>query len=147
MNIKNAAAIAALTILAGAPALALANTYVPSPITIGNVDIQPQISGTELNTPGSVSLAFRNVSNVAATDVTFDLNSFGATVARIHDVGTFSPGATIRHRFTDSANASTQTVRVAEVKFADGTVWHGGDAVAAHAMRQAVSMLDSTEGL
>lgn len=124
MNIKNAAAtIAALTLLAGAPAIArAAATDSGNPIVVSNVyfDSANNFKGTG---PGSVSFNFRNTSQTAATDVVFVLDAAGTQVDQFDDRGTFAPGVAIRPTFPTAAEASDVQVKVAQVTFADGSVW------------------------
>jgi hypothetical protein len=132
MNTKHiAASIAALTVLAGAPALAMAQT-VPSqsPITL-NASVQADSGRFDRYVPGVISATFTNTNNVAATDVIFELQSDGAFVDRISDVGTFAPGTTTQHQFPDVYEAPNQQLKVAAVHFADGSVWRSGDATGA----------------
>jgi hypothetical protein len=131
MNTKHiAASIAALAILAGAPALASAQDTSPSPVVL-NASVQPNRGWFGHYVPGAISATFTNTSNVAATDVVFELQSNGAFVNRISDVGTFAPGTTTRHQFSDVYTAPNQQLKVAAVHFADGTVWRSGDATGA----------------
>jgi hypothetical protein len=129
MNMKHvAASIAALTVLAGAPALALAQTAdSQSPILL-TANVQADSGRFDRYVPGVIGATFTNTSNIAATDVVFELSSNGAFVDRIEDVGTFAPGSTTRHTFSDVYAASNQKLTVAEVKFADGNVWRSHDA-------------------
>jgi hypothetical protein len=135
----SSAAIAALAF--ALPLSANAADTSNAPIVLSNVSVQPQVTGTSRFAPGSISLEFRNTSAVPATRVTFEVDAWGSPVHRIEDVGTFAQGATIRHDFPNSSNVPGETVSVAAVTFADGTVWQNDDA-APHALRQAVSELD-----
>ena len=139
MNIKHAAVtLAALSVFA-APALALADGKTPDvPVVISSAIFETAVAGAELNYPalGSVSLEFHNTRAVAATDVTFEVAVFGSPIDEIHDVGTFSKGTTIRHRFVDQSTFGHQTIAVAAVKYADGSVWTAGDDAAPSALRQ-----------
>ena len=124
MNIKQAAAsIAALTILAGGPTMALAATSFPiDPIAISNVNLQPD-GESDGSGPGFVSLQFQNTNNVAATEVVFELDVNGAKVNRFNDVGLFAPGVTVKHAFLNTSADGNAQVSVVKVKFADGSVW------------------------
>jgi hypothetical protein len=124
MNIKHiAASIAALTILAGGPAIALAGTSFSSdPIAVSNVNVQPNGESDGFG-PGFVSMDFQNTSNVDATEVVFELDVDGAKVSRFNDIGSFAPGVTVRHAFLNTSSDSNAQLRIAKVKFADGSVW------------------------
>jgi len=135
----SSAAIAALAL--ALPVSASAAETPNSPIALTNVSVQPQVTGTERFQPGSISLEFRNLSAVPATRVTFEVDAWGSPVHRIEDVGTFAQGATISHDFPNFSNIPGETVSVAAVTFADGSVWQN-DGSAPHALRQAVSQLD-----
>jgi len=141
MNIKQAAAsIAAATLLAGGPALALAdpnaspvavNTASLAPITINRTEIQlPAVSGqmagfglNEVYSPASVTVSFRNTSAVTATNVIFQLDENGTPDGQIDDAGSFAPGATIVHQLSADPRDANEHLSVVEVKFADGSVW------------------------
>jgi hypothetical protein len=124
MTITSAAAtLGAALLLAGAPAVALASD-VPSsnPIAISDIQVQPA-DGGHGNGAGFVSVAFDNTSSQVATEVVFELDVDGAYTDHFNDVGNFTPGTTIRHAFQTDSSAADQQLKVAEVKFADGSVW------------------------
>jgi hypothetical protein len=73
--------------------------------------------------------------------VTFEVDAWGFPVARIDDVGTFAQGATIEHTFPNADGLGDETISVASVQFADGSVWQN-DVAAPQALRQAVSLVD-----
>jgi hypothetical protein len=124
MKIKHiAAAIAALTILAGGPAIALAATNFPTdPIVLSGVNVQAE-NETDGYAPGFVSMEFQNTSNVNAIEVIFELDVNGARVGRFRDIGSFAPGVTVRHAFLNSSTSPEAQLSVAKVKFADGSEW------------------------
>jgi hypothetical protein len=124
MTIKSTAAtLGAALFLATAPAAAYASTATPgAPITISDVQVQPANEGDGRG-PGFVSLAFNNTSNQTATEVVFELDVDGAYSDHFDDVGKFTPGTTVRHAFQTDSDAADQQLKVAEVKFADGSVW------------------------
>jgi len=124
MNIKSTAAtLGAAVILAGAPAVALASAGTSSdPIAISDVQVQPA-DGGHGNGAGFVSVAFDNASSQTATEVVFELDVDGAYAENFNDVGNFTPGTTIKHAFQTDSSASDQQLKVAEVKFADGSTW------------------------
>ena len=73
MNIKRVAtSLAAITILAGVPAIAFADTAVP--ITVNNVQLTP-VDLDNGSGSGAVSVKFTNTSNETATEVVFALDS------------------------------------------------------------------------
>jgi hypothetical protein len=134
----SSAAIAALAI--AMPLSANADTA-SGPIVLTQAQVQPAVTGTSRNVSGLISVEFHNARNVPATKVTFELDAYGAPVRTIDDVGTFSYGATIRHDFPNAAIARDQSISVAAVTFADGSVWRNDGAVP-QPLRQAVSQLD-----
>jgi glucose/arabinose dehydrogenase len=119
------AAAAALALAAGTPALASAATA--PPIAISNVQIEPAGGYANHYLPGIVTVAFRNAAGVAATSVTFQTSDDGATLATFTDAGTFAPGVTVKHSFLTLDDDAEQRLSVAEVRFADGTVWDNTD--------------------
>jgi hypothetical protein len=134
MTIKAAAAVAAIAFLAGAPSITFAAQTTPDPIVVSHVDSQGVPEGAG---PGFLSLSFENASKLTVTEVTFEV--IGSTYfRRIHDVGMFAPGVSIMHSYLGFSGPD-QKVRVAEVDFADGTVWADGQATAPASRRQATS--------
>lgn len=111
-------------------ALALASS---APIVVSDINVQP----TNQQNPGFLSLAFKNTSNVAASEVVFELDANGRYNRQIDDVGTFAPGAIITHGYFDNSGASDQQVKVVKVQFADGTIWSNAEATAPRSRRQA----------
>jgi hypothetical protein len=133
MNIKQtAAAIAAITSLASAPTIALADTTTSSPIVVSHVETQSAGEGR----PGFLSLEFKNTSNVTATKVVFVSNG-PAYFQRIKDVGTFTPGVTITHGFFNYSDTGDQQLTVQEVDFIDGTSWQNDQTLKPRSRRQA----------
>jgi hypothetical protein len=130
MTIKQAAATAAFTVLAALPSIALAALATPDPIAINHVEVQP--TGDGFNA-GFVTVTFTNTSNVTATEVVFQLS--GTTFQRVNDVGTFAPGVQITHAFLYYAHTPDEHVKVAEVDFANGTIWAGGQITASRSLR------------
>jgi hypothetical protein len=126
MNIKKVAvSLAALTILAGAPALAFAQTNVAGdPIAVNSVNVEPSIHG---DGPGSITVNYQNNSNATATEVVFELDVDGALVDTFYDSGSFAPGVAIKHTFTTDTDASQAKIQVSQVTFADGRVWASGN--------------------
>jgi hypothetical protein len=80
-------------------------------------------------TTDGLRIVFENKTSVPATEVGFHVGYRGAT-AFVRDVGTFSPGVSIDHtysEFVDYAYLGTEpnACRAAFVKFADGSEWRG----------------------
>lgn len=121
MNIKRVAtSLAAITILAGVPVLALADTS--APVTVDAVRVSP-VDLDNGSGVGSVAVNFKNTSDKTATEVVFALDNNGTQFDTFYADGSFAPGASIVQTFdtTDDYNASQ--VKVEEVKFSDGSVW------------------------
>jgi hypothetical protein len=104
------------------------------------------------STSSGIAIEFVNESNQAATLVNFAVDSSGDHFV-IRDVGTFSPGISIKHQYKNGFGqafilpafiAPNVTCHVASVKFADGTVWRKGQAAAA--TTQPVSAVPSQRG-
>jgi hypothetical protein len=122
MKLTSIAAAAAVLALGVAPALASAQTTAPVALTASSA--QPQIlDGSGYNTTGIADVTFVNTSNVPATEVDFTLSSNGEPLATLRDVGTFSPNVSVSHTFANDQTARDEQLSIAEVKFADGTVW------------------------
>jgi hypothetical protein len=113
-----------------APVLALASS---APIAVSDINFQT----TNQQNPGFLSLAFKNTSNVAASEVVFELDENGHYSRKIDDVGTFAPGVTIKHGYFDFSTASDQDVKVIKVQFVDGTTWTNAGETAPRSRRQA----------
>ena len=125
---RAAAALAALTILAGMPAVTFAQTTpAPEPNLVGRLSVTPSesVANGEQTLPGSVDLAFKNVSDLAETEVSFELIGSDGDLGTLRDSGHFAPGITIRHHFFDPNGSldGAATVTVSRVTFADGSVW------------------------
>ncbi len=102
------------------------------------------IQNNQLNTPSpnnaaswlaaqsnGMQIQFTNEASKVADLINFDVRSNGVQFV-IRDVGTFSPGVTIDHRFRNGAGQAfvlpafippNVKCRVASVRFTDGTVW------------------------
>ncbi len=130
-----------LTVLAGVPALTFAanDPAAGDPIVINNIRVyQPDIVGNgEMTRPGAINLRFRNTRNIEATDVLFEMYGDGVHLDSIRSTGKFSPGVTINRTFSDQSGAVNQTVTVAQVSFADGSVWLSAAYIAPHSRPQA----------
>ena len=78
--------------------------------------------GSLLNGPNILKIRFVNRGDEVATDVEFQVETFGAPVATIDDVGTFSKDAVVNHSFVNVGDPNS-TVAVIGVKYADGSEW------------------------
>ncbi len=136
MNHKAVAAAAAI-LVAGAPALASAQTT--APVAITGEQVQPQTIGAELYQQGEVRFSFMNNRNVPATEVDFTLSSAGQDLGTYYDYGTFPKGVTIDNFFVTDETAHNQQIKIASVKFADGSTWTNEPA-APQELRQSVSL-------
>jgi len=110
--------------IAVSSALTAAAADLASPIRLDSVQIAPTLNdGVEVN-PGLASIAFTNTAPVPATNITFDVLGYdGRVINQYEDVGTFSPGVTIRHTFPDHNLDTDQQIKVESVRFADGAIW------------------------
>jgi hypothetical protein len=122
------ATLGAALFLAGVPALASAAPMQSGPIHINQV----RISGGTFSDaddsettilPGMVAISFTNRNAATATDVVFAVESNGYVTKRLNDVGSFSTGTTINHRFPETNPSDGMRVAVARVTFDDGSVW------------------------
>lgn len=118
-----------------------------SPVTINSCGPElasnstngPSVAGIPLSTTSSgIRIEFVNESTKTADLVNFDVNSNGTHFV-IRDVGTFSPGVSITHRYRSGSGQSFVLpsfiaprikCRVASVRFADGSSWTRGQAAA-----------------
>jgi hypothetical protein len=76
----------------------------------------------------TLSIDYSNATSVVMKDIEFGLIAHGQLVAEVRDVGTFSPGAEIKHQFGLNRNVfplGTSLVQCVPLKitFADGTKW------------------------
>ena len=76
----------------------------------------------------TLSIDYTNATNVVMKDIEFGLVAHGNMVAEVRDVGTFSPGAEIKHQFGLSPNVfpiGTSLVECVPLKitFVDGSKW------------------------
>ena len=150
------AAATALSALLGSSAAASADPTVGipptgsvSPVTINtcgpilNNSPGTQVAGIQLAQGSSgIRIEFVNESTKTADLVNFAIDSNGQQFV-IRDVGTFSPGISIKHEFKNGYGqafvlpafiAPHVKCSVSSVKFTDGTLWEPGQATAsAHA--------------
>lgn len=87
------------------------------------------------STSAGIQIQFTNESPQTANLINFAVDSNGRTFV-IRDVGTFSPGIEITHRYRNGAGqafvlpefvAPKFKCKVDSVRFADGTIWRHGD--------------------
>lgn len=87
------------------------------------------------STSNGMQIQFTNESSKTADLINFAVDSNGRTFV-IRDVGTFSPGIEITHKYRNGAGQSfvlpafvspKVKCKVDSVRFADGTVWRHGD--------------------
>ncbi len=100
----------------------------------------PTIAGIPIpvSTSNGIAIEFVNESTQAAKLVNFDVNSGGQHFV-IRDVGTFSPGVSIKHEYRNGSGqafvlpafiAPNVRCEVASVEFADGSTWRRGQTTA-----------------
>jgi len=76
----------------------------------------------------TLSIDYTNVTNLVMKSIEFGLIAHGNLVAEVRDVGTFSPGAEIKHQFGLSRNvfplgtSFTECVPL-KITFVDGSTW------------------------
>lgn len=122
------ATLGAALLLAGAPALASADTQA-GPIRVDAVQLISQ-STSEYNTaPIAARISFTNEGSSPATDIVFALESdSGYVLDTYNDAGSFAPGVAVHHSFNDhNPSSEGQRVAVAKATFADGSVWTNPD--------------------
>ena len=125
---------AATALIAAIPALASAQSivYSTSPVSITtcsvNDEYAPELAfnqGVQRLISSDIELNFINRNNVPATTVTIVVQD-GRHTQSLIDKGTFAHDVPIEHFFTANNVGAhpNATCSVAEVDFADGTVWH-----------------------
>lgn len=136
-------AVAALTLVFALPLLAAAPTTdaTKHPVQINSCG--PMIgNGTQslfgipvASTSNGIQIQFTNESAKTADLINFAVDSNGQTFV-IRDVGTFSPGIEIRHKYRNGSGQAFLLpafvspkikCKVDSVRFADGSVWRHGD--------------------
>ena len=122
------ATLGAALLLAGAPALASAETQ-SGPIRVDGVQLISQSTSEYDVAPVAARISFTNQGASPATDVVFALESnSGYVLDTYDDVGSFAPGVAVHHSFNDHNLAGDgQRVAVAKATFADGTTWINPD--------------------
>ena len=137
---------AAVALIAACPATAFAQSVAygtTPPVALTSFQIRETyasgIAGGELQTapefiPNDIALTFVNTGNVAATSVRFVVDD-GVQTQNIVDEGTFKPGVRIAHNFTPDGRLGAlenATCQVAEIRFADGSIWRSARGELAH---------------
>jgi hypothetical protein len=119
------ATVFAATVIAGAPALAADTAMQAGPINISGAQLfSSRHDDDNRDHPGSLSVDFTNTKGSAAVKVVFVIvESGGAILDRLEDVGSFATGVRISHFFRDTFDTLDQRVAVATATFADGTTW------------------------
>jgi hypothetical protein len=129
-------AAAALASGLGAPAGAETQTlYTDNPVTLRGVTVNPVLmprggpstyTGFDfIPTSSDVTISFVNTANVPAKIIEFAVRS-GNRTALIVDKGTFAPGTSVVHTFTESTEFDNKSsVHIQAVTFADGSTWNG----------------------
>ncbi len=85
---------------------------------------QPSVS----NNAGSLAIEYQNISNKTMKVIEFGLMADNILLAEVRDTGTFTHGATIKHKFGVSPNifplgTGKPACVVTYVEFANGTKW------------------------
>ena len=81
-----------------------------------------------VTTNPTLSIDYSNATEKVMSSIEFGLVARGQLVAEVRDVGTFSPGAEIKHRFGLSNNVFPLQTSIVQcvplrIHFADGTKW------------------------
>src|SRR5438270_12639573 len=93
-------------------------------------NVAPSANVSLTKTSGPLEIKFTNESNKTAAMIRFGV-TIGEETASVRDVGTFSSGITIHHKFQDFsgrtkfifAHEPQPRCTVQYIKFADGTTW------------------------
>jgi hypothetical protein len=129
----------AAAVLVSMPALGSAATPAANnTIALTNYAVydSPNLEGN-ISFQGHVRVTFRNDGDVAATAVVFDVRDDQTGAQRIDDVGNYAKGVTVTHEFHYLNVHAGEALQVAEVRYADGTVWTNDDTPAPLVRRQA----------
>lgn len=117
------------TTFAGGPAYGWAPGYYPSgPYYWSNVYGYRYYQPPVTTTSPELGIDYTNISHKTMREIEFGLIANRNLVAEVKDVGTFSPGVEIKHKFGISENVFPVQTALAEcvplkVLFADGTQW------------------------
>ena len=90
----------------------------------GSAYYEPPVTTTD----PQLAIDYVNVSHKPMSEIEFGLVANGILLAEVRDVGTFSPGAEIKHKFGISANVFPIRTGLPQcvplhISFADGTKW------------------------
>lgn len=123
-----AAALAAIALTT--PLAASANSYpaaASAPVRLNGVQVMPIMGGDRDIAVQRTVISFTNLDPIPAKEVLFFVrDGNGRVIDSYDDYGTFSQGVEIRHTFSALAPDSDPKLNVAEVTFADGSVWFEG---------------------
>jgi hypothetical protein len=129
MKTQVASALFAATLaLGGVPSLASAASAPANTIAVLQTSVKPvqyvvnAEDGSVANDGTDLQIQFANRGDEAATAVEFQVDSYGAPVKTVEDVGTFTKDAIVNHSFTNAGYSHT-SVSVIGVKYADGSEW------------------------
>ena len=111
------AAMLAFTVPLAATAQSMA------PVSIVHRNVQSEVVGGTINSPGMVDVTVVNHRSTPATRVSFALVSHGSRLASLHAEGSFSQGVEIQKSFSTHAPERDQTIMLSSVTFADGSSW------------------------
>lgn len=117
----------------------LQTTAIPFEI-VANAD-----NGSLIDGPNTMQVQFVNRGDTAATAVEFQVDTFGAPVATVEDVGTFAKGAIVNHSFANIGGPNS-TVAVVDVKYADGSEWSANGQRLFVTRRQAAALTPAYPG-
>jgi len=153
------AAVAVFSLFAASAALAQDTGAPQAPVTINacqaminNTTGSPSVNGIALTgTSGGIQIQFTNTAGKTANLINFAVDSNGSRFV-IRDVGTFSSGVEITHRYRNGAGQSfvlpsliapTVNCSVESVHFSDGTVWPEPQTGAAGLLSAAPTRVDA----
>ena len=105
-----------------------------SPIAVEACNAYTMNAGKAAPKTSTIEIRFRDTGDVAAKAVDFDVDWGHGNVQAIRDVGTFSPGITIAHKFQHPDPEASSPLfphppvicRVESVQLANGSAWTGG---------------------
>jgi hypothetical protein len=139
------ALFAASLALGGMPSVVSAAPAPSDTIDVLQTSVKPlqyvvdATDGSVANDGNVLHIRFANRSDQAATAVEFQVDTFGAPVATVEDVGTFTKDAIVNHSFANVADRNS-TVSVVGVKYADGSEWSANGKQPFVARRQAAAI-------
>jgi hypothetical protein len=137
--------------LGGAPSIASAAPAPADTISVIQTKSNPvqyvvnAEDGSSGNGPNILQIQFENRGDQLATAVEFQVDTFGAPVATVEDVGKFSKDAVVNHSFVNVGDPNS-TVSVVGVKYADGSEWSANGQQPFVTRRQAASVAPVVPG-